>query len=135
MNTQAGTVSLIRRVNRRNRSLKAAAPRIALPPFPSRESARGKTNQQQMVFDDGEGLSTQKQQYNHTAIINAVREQVDQWRKLPNPNNWQVTPETVRLLQHWRDPPVDAEITYRLPLLGLKLEGGGETDSISCRVQ
>jgi len=27
---------------------------------------------------------------------------VDQWRSLPNPNDWQVTPETVRLLQHWR---------------------------------
>ena len=27
---------------------------------------------------------------------------VDQWRNLPNPNDWQVTPETQRLLQHWR---------------------------------
>ena len=25
-----------------------------------------------------------------------------QWRSLPNPNQWQVTPETARLLQHWR---------------------------------
>ena len=24
------------------------------------------------------------------------------WRSLPNPNQWQVTPETARLLQHWR---------------------------------
>ncbi len=24
------------------------------------------------------------------------------WRNLPNPNDWQVTPETARLLQHWR---------------------------------
>ena len=55
-----------------------------------------------MVFDEGEGLSTQEQQYDHTVIINAVREQVDYWRNLPNPNNWQVTPETARLLQHWR---------------------------------
>src|SRR5437870_10876912 len=35
-------------------------------------------------------------------MINAVRQQVDQWRSLPNPNHWQVTPETTRLLQHWR---------------------------------
>jgi len=27
---------------------------------------------------------------------------VDQWRALPNPDQWQVTPETARLLQHWR---------------------------------
>jgi type III restriction enzyme len=27
---------------------------------------------------------------------------VDSWRSLPNPNQWQVTPETARLLQHWR---------------------------------
>ena len=35
-------------------------------------------------------------------MINAVRQQVDQWRSLPHPNQWQVTPETARLLQHWR---------------------------------
>ena len=27
---------------------------------------------------------------------------VDLWRGLPNPNQWHVTPETARLLQHWR---------------------------------
>ena len=27
---------------------------------------------------------------------------MDQWRKLPNTNDWRVTPETARLLQHWR---------------------------------
>jgi type III restriction enzyme len=27
---------------------------------------------------------------------------VDTWRSLPNPAQWQVTPETARLLQHWR---------------------------------
>ena len=27
---------------------------------------------------------------------------MDQWRNLPNPNDWLVTPETARLLQHWR---------------------------------
>lgn len=48
------------------------------------------------------GLSTNDQQYDHTAIINAVRQQVDQWRMIPNPQQWHVTPETARLLQHWR---------------------------------
>ena len=27
---------------------------------------------------------------------------MDRWRELKNPNQWQVTPETARLLQHWR---------------------------------
>ena len=27
---------------------------------------------------------------------------MDQWRSLPNPADWRVTPETARLLQHWR---------------------------------
>lgn len=31
-----------------------------------------------------------------------MRDHVDQWRRLPNPNDWRVTPETARLLQHWR---------------------------------
>src|SRR3989454_9599969 len=63
---------------------------------------RGPHAQQQLVFDEGKGLSTPAQQSDHTAIINAVRQQVDQWRCLPHPNHWQVTPETARLLQHWR---------------------------------
>jgi type III restriction enzyme len=57
------------------------------------------------VFDEGQGLSTQAQQYDHTAIINGVRQHVDQWRSLPNPHHWHVTPETARLLQHWRHHP------------------------------
>jgi type III restriction enzyme len=39
------------------------------------------------------------------AIINAVRGQVDQWRRLSNPKDWKVTPATARLLQHWRHHP------------------------------
>jgi type III restriction enzyme len=58
--------------------------------------------QQQFVFDEGKGLSTQEQQYDPTPIINELRRQVDQWRKIPNPDDWKVTPETARLLQHWR---------------------------------
>jgi type III restriction enzyme len=49
-------------------------------------------------FAEGEdGLS-----YNPTQFIQGVREQVDQWRRLPNPENWRVTPETARLLHYWR---------------------------------
>lgn len=36
-------------------------------------------------------------------LVNAIRIEVDQWRDLP-PSQWGVTPETQRLLLHWRDP-------------------------------
>ncbi|MGH9628896.1 MAG: BPTD_3080 family restriction endonuclease, partial [Bryobacteraceae bacterium] len=61
-----------------------------------------KAKQKPLVFNEGKGLSTEKQQYDQTSIINELRYHVDQWRKLPNPNDWLVTPETARLLQHWR---------------------------------
>jgi type III restriction enzyme len=55
-----------------------------------------------MVFDEGKGLSDKDQQYDPTSIINEVRQSVNTWRALPHPGQWQVTPETARLLQHWR---------------------------------
>jgi type III restriction enzyme len=57
---------------------------------------------QQIVLVDESGISTQEQQYDPTSIINEVRTLVEEWRTLPNPNQWHVTPETARLLQHWR---------------------------------
>jgi type III restriction enzyme len=58
--------------------------------------------QKTFVFDEGKGLSSEKQQYDTTSSINEVRSYVDTWRALPNPSQWQVTAETARLLQHWR---------------------------------
>jgi type III restriction enzyme len=72
-----------------------------ITPIP-KPKKRGKTSvQQEMVFDEGKGLSTKEQQYDPTSIINEVRSHVDRWRTLPS-SQWQVTPETARLLQHWR---------------------------------
>jgi type III restriction enzyme len=71
-----------------------------ITPIPKPKKRKGK--QSSLVFDEGLGLSTEKQRYHHTAIINAVRDQVDRWRRLPNQNDWRVTPETAHLLQHWR---------------------------------
>jgi type III restriction enzyme len=73
-----------------------------ITPIPRPRKRKGKAEQSQLLFDEGKGLSTEDQQYDHTAIINGVRLQVDKWRSLPNPNDWKVTPETARLLQHWR---------------------------------
>ena len=76
-----------------------------ITPIPKPKKRKGLTAQQQMVFDEGKGLSTQSQQYDPTSIINELRQNVDLWRALPNPSQWQVTPETARLIQHWRHHP------------------------------
>ena len=73
-----------------------------ITPIPKPRKRKGSKAQQQMIFDEGKGLSTQEQQYDPTPIINELRRHVDQWRSMPNPNDWGVTPETARLLQHWR---------------------------------
>jgi type III restriction enzyme len=74
-----------------------------ITPIPKPKKQRGAVGQQlNIVFDEGKGLSTQEQRYDPTSIINKLRPLVDQWRLLRNPNHWQVTPETARLLQHWR---------------------------------
>ena len=74
-----------------------------ITPIPKPKKRKTAAAQQPMVFDEGKGLSTEEQQYDPTSdIINEVRRHVETWRSLPNPNQWQVTPETARLLEHWR---------------------------------
>ena len=73
-----------------------------IPKPKKRKAVAAAKDQDQIIFDEGKGLSTAKQQYDPTSIVNELRSYVDQWRALPNPNLWQVTPETARLLQHWR---------------------------------
>jgi type III restriction enzyme len=77
-----------------------------ITPIPKPRKRKGLAAQQdQLIFDEGKGLSTQAQQYDPTPIINELRHQVDLWRSLPNPNDWRIEPETARLLQHWRHHP------------------------------
>ncbi len=73
-----------------------------ITPIPKPKKWKITAQQEEIVFDEGIGLSTKKQQYDPTSIINEVRTNVDLWRALPSPSQWQVTPETARLLQHWR---------------------------------
>jgi hypothetical protein len=73
-----------------------------ITPIPKPKKRKKATKQEEMVFDEGKGLSTKEQQYDPTSIINEVRQNVDAWRALPNQSHWQVTPETARLLDHWR---------------------------------
>lgn len=74
-----------------------------ITPIPKpRKRKRGRGDQKEMALGDAAGISTEDQQYDLTSRINELRQKVDQWRKLPNPADWHVTPETARLLQHWR---------------------------------
>jgi type III restriction enzyme len=75
-----------------------------ISPIPKPRKRKGAADQMDLVFNEGKGLSTAEQQYDHAAIINSVRTQVDRWRERP-PTDWRVTPETARLLQHWRHHP------------------------------
>jgi type III restriction enzyme len=71
-----------------------------ISPIP--QPKKRKPKQHDIVFADPHGLSTEKQQFATSAIINELRFFVDQWRRLPSPSDWLVSPETARLLQHWR---------------------------------
>lgn len=73
-----------------------------ITPIPKPKKQKKAPKQEGFIFDEGKGLSDGAQQYDPTSIINEVRSHVDAWRSLPNPGQWQVTPETARLLQHWR---------------------------------
>ncbi|MDY6990280.1 MAG: DEAD/DEAH box helicase family protein, partial [Thermodesulfobacteriota bacterium] len=71
-----------------------------ITPIPKPKKRKGAAHQQQLFVD--QTISTGEQQYDPTSKINELRGHVDRWRSLPNPNDWHVTPETARLLQHWR---------------------------------
>lgn len=70
-------------------------------PVPKTKKQKSQS-QTEMLLADSQGISSLAQEYNPTPIINEIRAYVTQWRSLPNPDQWLVTPETARLLQHWR---------------------------------
>ncbi len=72
-----------------------------ITPIPKPRKRKNK-GQEELIFDEGLGLSTKEQAYDPTSFINLLRQEVSKWRSIPNPNGWNVTPETSRLLQHWR---------------------------------
>lgn len=64
-----------------------------ITPIPKPRKRKKAAEQQELGFADKTGASTIEQEYDPTPVINELR-RVDQWRKLPNPNQWGVTPET-----------------------------------------
>ena len=75
-----------------------------IAPVPPPRRRRGDA---QMSFDAGgldeSGGGGDSQRYDRNANVDDVRRRVDAWRRIPNPNDWGVTPETARLLRHWRE--------------------------------
>lgn len=73
-----------------------------ITPVPKPKKRKQNQNQASLILGGDDDLSTEDQEYNPTPIINEIRGYVETWRKLPNPDQWLVTPETARLLKHWR---------------------------------
>ena len=74
-----------------------------ITPIPKPRKRKGSSEKQAaLALDEGQGLTTENQQYILMAIINGVRQEVDRWRSIPDSSRWGVTPETARLLKHWR---------------------------------
>jgi type III restriction enzyme len=68
-------------------------------PVPPGRNRQARGNQAELGLGiEGEG----GQKYSFNPIVNELRGHLESWRKLPNPNDWGVTPATLRLLQHWR---------------------------------
>jgi type III restriction enzyme len=74
-------------------------------PIPKPKKRKASAAQGELGLGSDEGLSTGKQRYDPNPYINRLRSELESWRALPNPAQWQVTPETARLLQHWRHHP------------------------------
>lgn len=73
-----------------------------ITPIPKPRKHKRAEEQIGLVFDEGKGLSTEQQQYDPTSIINNLRNHIDKWRMIPDSKDWNVTPETARLIKHWR---------------------------------
>ncbi len=76
-----------------------------LTPIPKTKKHGKAPSKRNQTVTDNKGLSDAEVEYNANSIINEIRQYVDAWRELPNPAQWQVTPATQRLLQHWRSHP------------------------------
>ena len=85
-----------------DRLLEQRRPASYITPVPRPRKQRGRAQQATMVIDEGKGLSTEEQQYDPTSTINVLRREVGIWRASPEAQ-WNVTPETARLLKHWRE--------------------------------
>jgi len=74
-----------------------------ITPIPKPKKQRRTAEQEKLVLGEGRGLSSKAQLYQERPLINSLRRHIDLWRQIPDPSKWGVTPETERILKHWRD--------------------------------
>ncbi len=85
------------------RIIDSRRPAQFITPIPKpRKRTAAAAAQGRLVLGDGAGVSTAQQEYDPTPVINELRHRVNQWRAIKDAGGWGVTPETSRLLQHWR---------------------------------
>ena len=81
-------------------------PSSLLTPVPKARTSKNQSNQSDnqmdMNLDIDNQISSEKQKYNISTYINEIRDEVKQWRQLPNERDWMVNPETAELLKYWR---------------------------------
>ena len=74
-----------------------------MTPIPkARRQKQATVVQQTLELFSTPGISDDDQKYDLSLYINSIREKVTAWRKLSNPADWKVSPETQRLLLYWR---------------------------------
>ena len=72
-------------------------------PIPKPKRRKGSRQQAELGLGESEsGPGEDDEQYQLAQLINDIRREVDYWRSAPQ-SHWRVTPETARLLRHWRD--------------------------------
>ena len=126
MPSRASIGSSTRTAFRPTGSSSAGASRSSSRRSRSRSARPASGQQASFVLDTGHGLSTEEQEYNPTVIINDLRQEIERWRALPNPDQWQVTPVTATLLRHWR--ALQADTTPGGPPVLLPGRGGRDGD-------
>ena len=70
-------------------------------PIPATRKAGGQGQRRLSLDDAGGAPETGDPQYELIALIDGLRQELAAWRALPE-DQWRVTPETARLLKHWR---------------------------------
>ena len=85
-----------------------------ITPIPKPKKRKRPAEQEEILFDEGKGLSTKEQQYDPTSIINEVRGQVSSWRTLPDPIQWAHKEDRITFTARtpWAGDPVCAEGRY-----------------------
>ena len=78
-------------------------------PKPKKQSKKKSQSQKEFDLDDGHNLNTTTQKYDPNSHINEIRGLVQRWRQFAKTSEWGVTPETARLIQHWRSHPFSGQ--------------------------